>query len=171
MVPLWYVIHTHSKQEVRAECNLRGLNIETFAPQLKVRRQNSFTGEFQLVVKPLFTGYIFARFDLDSLLHKVRFTRGVHSLVSVSDGPVPLSEEMVDCMRGRVASDGFVHIGSSFNRGDRVVIKEGPLKNLTGIFEKEMKDSERVMILLDAVEYQARVLVDRNFLTKAISAG
>lgn len=171
MSPLWYVIHTHTKQEFRANCNLRILNIETFSPQLIARRENQYTGEYQSVVKPLFTGYIFARFDLESLLHRVRFTRGVHSLVSVGDTPAPVSQEIIDCIRERVAADGFLHIRSSFNPGDRVTIKEGPLKNLSGIFEREMKDSERVLVLLDTVEYQARVLVNQNLLKKAISGG
>ena len=74
MVPLWYVEHTHSKQEVRADCNLR-VWASTFAPQLKIRQENPFTGESQFVVKPLFTGYIFARFDLETLYHKIRFAR------------------------------------------------------------------------------------------------
>ena len=100
MVSPWYVVHTHPKQEIRADCNLRVFNIETVTPQLRVSRENPFTGEPQSVVKPLFTRYIFARFDLDNLYHKVRFTRGIHTLASVGDQPLPVSEEIVDVIRG-----------------------------------------------------------------------
>ena len=168
MVPQWYVVHTHPKQETRADYNLRVLKIDTFTPQLKERRERAFTGEPYFAVKPLFTGYLFARFNLESLYHKVRFTRGIHSLVSFGDMPVQVNEEIVDIIRARISQDGFVHIGTSFSPGDRVAIKEGPLKDFTGIFEREMKESERVMIMLDTVSYQARVLVDKNVLRKAL---
>lgn len=166
MVPLWYVVHTHSKQENRAATNLVAWNVETFSPQLKERRQHPFTGESYVVIKPLFTGYIFARFDLEKLYHKVRFTRGIHSLVSFGDNPVPVSQEVVDTIRVRIGKDGFVQIGTTFTPGDRVVIRRGPLKNFTGVFEREMSDSERVMILLDTVNYQARLLVEKDILNK-----
>jgi transcriptional antiterminator RfaH len=169
--PLWYAVHTHPKQEIRAEDNLRAWNIETFTPQFKERREHPFTGEPFSVVKPLFTGYIFARFDRESLYHKVRFTRGVHSLVGFADGPVPVDEEIINAIRSRIGKDGFVRVGERLMPGDQVIIKEGPLKDFTGIFEREMKESERVMILLNAVNYQARALVEKSMLKKALSFG
>jgi transcription antitermination factor NusG len=60
-----------------------------------------------------------------------------------------------------------VKIADEIKLGDEVVIKEGPLKDLTGIFEGRMKDSERVMVLLDVVSYQARVQLNTNALKKA----
>jgi transcription antitermination factor NusG len=38
-----------------------------------------------------------------------------------------------------------------FKKGDRIFIREGPFKNFYGIFERELKGSERVMILFDAM--------------------
>lgn len=167
MVPFWYVLRTHPKQETRAEGNLRAWNIETFNPQIKERRENRFTGEF-FVVRPLFTSYIFARFDLNSLYHKVRFTRGIHSLVCFADGPIPVDEEIINTIRSRTGKDRFVRVGVSLSPGDQVMIKEGPLRGFTGVFEREMKESERVMILLNTINYQARVQVNKNLLKKAI---
>lgn len=169
-VPRWYVVHTHPKQEDRADYNLRAWNIETFLPKFRERRHNPFTGEPLYVVKPLFTGYVFARFDLGSLYHKVRFTRGIHSLVSFGDSPNPVDEEIINIVRLRTGKDGFVRIGDELRPGDRVAIKEGPLKDFTGIFEREMKESERVMILLNTVGYQARALVERGVLKRVVSS-
>jgi transcription antitermination factor NusG len=68
--PRWYAIHTHPNQENRAYRNLQAWNLETFAPTLKVRRGNPFNGAHTYVTRPLFPRYIFARFDVDALLHK-----------------------------------------------------------------------------------------------------
>jgi len=46
--------------------------------------------------------------------------------------------------------------------GNIVEIQEGPLRGLQGIFEREMSDSERVVILLDTLAKGARVQVSRE---------
>lgn len=163
----WYVIQTNPRQESRASSNLMAWNVETFAPQMKEHRYNQYTGELRFVTKPLFPRYIFARFSPDKLLHKVRYTRGVHSLVSFGEGPVAVTDEIIEIIRSRIGKDGTVRIGEEFRPGDNVIVKDGPLKNFTGMFEKEMNDSDRVMILLDMVSYQAHIEIDKSLLRKA----
>jgi len=165
-VPNWYLIRTHPRQDDRAAENLRAWSVEVFAPRMLERRFNPFTDEPMLVVKPLFGGYLFARFILDDLFHKVRFTRGVHSMVSFGGYPIPVEEAIVDIIKSRTDKDGLVRIGEEINPGDRVIIKNGPLKGFTGIFERYLKESERVMILLNTVNYQAHVQVDKDLVKK-----
>ena len=161
-LPCWYAVHTHPRQEDRADQNMKAWDIDTFSPKLRERRQNPFTGEPFFVVKPLFTGYIFARFELASLYHKVRFTRGIHSLVCSGGSPVPVDEEIINIIRSRISKDGLVRIGDELQPGDLVVIKDGPLKDFTGVFEREMKDSERIMILLNTVNSQFHALLEKD---------
>ena len=59
--PSWYVLHTHPKQENRAESNLLSWNVETFVPRYKTRRRNQFKSNPGYTVRPLFPGYIFVR--------------------------------------------------------------------------------------------------------------
>jgi hypothetical protein len=47
-----------------------------------------------------------------------------------------------------------------------VVIRDGPLANLVGIFERDVEDGDRVLMLLTAISYQGRVTVDRHLLKK-----
>jgi transcriptional antiterminator RfaH len=161
----WYVIHTHTKQEGRAESNLRVLGISIFNPKTRERRYNQFSVMPAYVTKSLFPRYIFAQFNIHDLYHKVRYTRGVYSIVSFGDEPTPISEEIITMIQANI-EDGFVRINEEINPGDRVMIKDGPLKNFTGIFEREMKDSDRIRILLEAVSYQAHIEVDRDMVKK-----
>ncbi len=53
-----------------------------------------------------------------------------------------------------------------FREGDVVEVVHGPLAGLSGIFERPLKGNERVLLLLDAMTYQARAVVERASLTK-----
>jgi hypothetical protein len=46
------------------------------------------------------------------------------------------------------------------------LVKDGPLKNFAGIFEREMKDVDRIRILLETVSYQAHIEIDRDMVKK-----
>jgi transcriptional antiterminator RfaH len=158
----WYAVHTHVKQESRAADNLRAWNIEIFFPRIRDYRLNKYTEKLLYVIKPLFPGYIFAHFELDRFFHKVRFTRGVHSIVSLGDTPVPVDERVIEIITARIDQNGFVRIGEEIEPGAKVLIKAGPFKGLTGIFERETGANCRVKILLDSVYYQARVEIDKE---------
>jgi transcriptional antiterminator RfaH len=165
--PRWYLIHTQPKQESRAQYNLEAWKVETLAPKLKERRFNPYTGAPFYIIKPLFPSYIFARFKPE-LLGKVHYTRGVRRVVSFGDVPVTVEDQVIEAIRARTLEDGFVRIGEELKPGDRVLIKSGPLKNLSGVFERELKASERVTILLTSVTYQSRMTVERNIVQKEI---
>jgi transcriptional antiterminator RfaH len=167
----WYVIHTHPKQEDRASSNLRVLGVPIFNPKIKERRYNQFSIVPTYVAKSLFPRYIFARFKIDDLYHKVRFTRGVYSVVSFGEGPTPIDEEIIMLIRSNIKEDGFVRIDEEIKPGDRVMVKDGPLKNFAGIFEQEMKDTDRIRILLESVSYQAHIEIGRDMVKKASKAG
>ena len=133
---------------------------------MKQRRYNEFTGSPVQVVKPLFPRYIFACFDLDVLFHKVRYTRGVHSVVSFGDNPTRVDDDIIRLVQSQTGEDGFIRVGGQLKSGDEVVIKDGRLKGFRGVFERGMNDDERVVILLNAVSYQARLEIDRELVRK-----
>ena len=162
----WYAIHTLPNQENRAYCNLQAWDVEAFAPVLQSRRVNPFSGARYYVTKPLFSRYIFARFDVNVLLHKVNFTRGVSSVIGFGGHSTPIADEIIEILQHQVGNDGYIKIGETLNYGDQVIIKEGPLKNFIGIFKREVNQSERVRILLMAISYQSHVEIERELVKK-----
>ena len=163
----WYVVYTNPKQERRAESNLTAWGIETLNPKVKKRRINAFTGLAVCETAPLFPRYIFARFCADKFMHKVCFTRGVNSIVSFNNVPARVEDEAIELIRSNIDEAGFAQIGEPFKAGDRLLIQAGPLKGLVGVFEREMKDSERISLLLDAVTYQSHMIVGRELVVRA----
>ena len=160
-IPRWYAIHTHPKQENRAESNLKAWNVEVFLPRIRDCRFNELTYEPSYFIKPLFPGYLFARFALNNLLHKIRFTRGVHSVVCVGNVPAPVDDNVTEIIAAQIDEAGFVKIGAGLEPGAKVLIQAGPFKGLTGIFEREARSADRIKILLDCVSFQAHVEVER----------
>lgn len=161
----WYVVHTKANQESRADSNLRAWQVETFSPLVRKRRVNQLTQQASYRVGPLFPRYIFARFDSQTLLAKVRFTRGVHGIVSAGDEPVPVDDGDVEHLRMKVGEDGYVSSEEKkLRRGDKVLIHAGPLQGLSGVFEENVGPSDRVRILLANLYYQARLVVGQHLI-------
>ncbi len=150
----WYAVHTKPRQEAIAEAFLIQSGVEIFYPK---------TGP----AKPLFSGYIFVKFDPDTQLRLVKYSRGVSSVVSFGNKPARVDESLINSIKLRI-KDGFVVLEPpSFTRGEMVEIKEGPLEGISGIFDSRVKDSDRVVILLNAIALQSRVVVSSTSLRKS----
>ena len=149
----WHAIHTKPRQEATAEVFLSQSGIDTFYQKIAPG-------------KPLFTGYIFTRFDAETQLRLVKYSTGVSSIVSFGDKPATVDESLIEAIKARM-KDGLVFLDPpSFTKGESVEIKEGPLEGVRGIFDSRIKDSDRVIILLNAITSQSRMIVPAILLRK-----
>jgi len=160
----WYAIRTRPKEEDRAEMNLRTWQVQTFAPKLRELRASGYGGQY--VSKPLFSSYIFAHFNANKQLHNISYTRGVQNVVSFGGSPVSIADDVIILLRAKVDGDGFIRRDQELEPGDRVRINSGPFKSLVGIFKRRTKDKDRVRILLDAMNYQSHLLIDKEIVEK-----
>lgn len=153
----WYVVRTKPRQEYSVESNLSRAGIEVLCP--RIREAKRIRRKIQSVVTPLFPGYLFAKFCL-SRARIVMYATGVRSLVSFGHVPAVVPGDVIDSIRERLQG-GVVEIKvPSFNRGDAVRIKEGPLCGLEAVFEKEMIGQQRAMLLMKTLTCQVRVVLD-----------
>lgn len=160
--PRWYAIRTKPRSEDRANDNLLAWRVETFNPKLKKRVRDKVTGKTTEVIRPLFPGYIFARFDASRMLHKVRYTRAVHSVVCFADAPAAMEDECISYIRSRAGSDDCVQLEDELKPGDEVVVESGLLKGVRGILSKRLRDAERIKILLPQVTYAASLSIESH---------
>jgi transcriptional antiterminator RfaH len=159
----WYAIHTHPCREAVAAMNIERMGLEVFLP--KIKQQKSVWGVAKSVIKPLFPGYLFARFTPSTYLHLIHYARGVRQVVGNRERPLPVDDEIIMAVRSGIGDEGYVEIEPNImRRGDRVVVQEGPLQGLIGTLDTEVDDRTRVIILLEAIEYQARLLIDKRCL-------
>jgi transcriptional antiterminator RfaH len=161
----WYVIQTKPKKEEDAKSYLSMKGLEIFNPLMEnfVIRNGVVTKEY----RPLFPGYMFGKFDLEQDYSLVRWGRGVKKVLSLGGGyPTPLAEEVIEVIKRRTDSNGIVRKTYHFEANDRIRIKSGPLKDLLGIFERWVSDSERVRVLLNLIGYHPEVELHYSMIEK-----
>ena len=159
----WFAIQARPGAEAAAESNLRALPVETLLP-LARRLVHHATRRPRMAVRPLFPGYLFARFCAAASLRAVSYSRGVLRVVGGGGRPWAVDDVIVADIRERIGPEGCVEIGERPLRvGDSVRINTGPLSGWAGIFDCELSDAERVVILIETLK-QGRVVIRRDCL-------
>jgi transcriptional antiterminator RfaH len=160
----WYVIQTKPKKEEEAKSYLSTKGVEIFNPLTE-----SFVlrnGRMNKEPKPLFPNYIFGRFDLNQDYPLVRWARGVKRVLGFGGYPIPVAEDVIEVIKKRTDNNGIVRKDYHFEPNDLVRIKAGPLKDLLGIFDRWVSDSERVRVLLNLIGYQPAVDIHCSMIEK-----
>jgi transcriptional antiterminator RfaH len=160
---LWYAIQTKPQHETRAEQNLRVCGFETFAPTIRERSPLKIGTQTGYRLAPLFPGYIFARFVAEQHVWCIRRTSGVRDVVDFGNGPARVDDDVIELLRARETPTEAPRLVP----GEKVIIQDGPLRSLVGVLERETKGCERVAVLLSAIHWRARAVVDAHSLAKA----
>ncbi len=148
----WYCIYTKPKKE---ECVCRLLrkfnDIELFNPKLK--RKRLARGQVSEIVEELFPCYIFSRFNPLTYYHLIKYTQGVNEVVGDSTGnPYAVDPTIINEIKAQ-SEQGYIQIKpAEFQRGDPVVIQEGPFEGWKGTFLNKCKANERVSVLLNLIK-------------------
>jgi len=159
----WFIVQTKPREEERALFHLRQKGIEVYLPRMEVMTFHA--GRWNLVHKPLFPSYLFARFIARELLDTVRWTQGVAKILIDSARPIPIKDEIIDRIKGLEGPDGIIR-RQKFKKGDKIRIVRGPLKDITGIFQCWRSDRGRVMLLLNLISYQAKIELHYSLVEK-----
>jgi transcription antitermination factor NusG len=160
----WFIINSKPKQEFDAEKNLRSLAIPVYLPvYAKKIKKNRVKVER---VTPLFSGYLFAQFDIRELYQKVRYTRGVKTILGYNEYLWTIADEKIQDIKSR-ESNGLVVLRKreeSFQKGDRILIDEGDFEGWEGIFQEELPDRERAIIMLTNIQFSSKLILPKKYL-------
>jgi transcriptional antiterminator RfaH len=162
----WYAVYTKARQEERAESNLRAWGVKTFMPKIRERRRQQGYAKTTNVVKHLFPRYIFAQFDSDNVLHKVKYTRGVCDVVRFGEKPCPVDDVIIETIQSEMGEAGFIKLEEDIRNGDKVVIQAGPFTSLCGTVERGLSDCDRLTVLLSSVSFQGRLMIEKALVKK-----
>ena len=161
---LWFVVHTKPGNEERVRSNLTNQEIESFLPKLKSYQYKS--GKMAPRIRPLFPNYLFAKLDVEAHYYKVKWTRGVNKILGSKFGPIPIAEGVVEMIKKRAGEDNLVELVDDLKDGDTIQVTSGPLKDLMGIFKKEMSSRGRVRVLLSLIGVDVPVQISRYQIKK-----
>ncbi len=160
----WFIISTKPKQEFVAEQSLKQLGANVYLPlyQKKVKKNK----EKVEVICPLFSGYLFAQFSVIELYHKIRYTRGVKSVLGNNEGLWTIDRDKIEDIKTREENGVVTMISREkhFKSGDRITIDEGAFDGWEGVFYEELPDNQRAIIMLTNVSYTSKLIVLKKFL-------
>ena len=154
----WYVLKVQSNREKSIR--------EAIVKRIKIEQLEEFVGEVlvptekvteikdgkkRVMERKFFPGYIMIHLELnDDTWFAIRETPGVGDFVGADGKPVPMTEQDVAKMLGRKEEGDKAEprLKISFQKGDRVKIKEGTFENFEGDVDEviESKGLVRVMI-------------------------
>lgn len=163
---IWHVAQTQSQREQRAAAELDKQGFEVFLP--RYLKQVRHARRKVSVAASLFPGYLFVGFGPQARWRSINGTVGVIRLVMAAGQPAPLESGVVDGLMARCDEKGFIPLPSRdvIQPGDVVCIRDGSFAQSLGLFE-EVKDSDRVAILLDLLGRKVRVVLDAAQVEKA----
>jgi transcriptional antiterminator RfaH len=147
-MPRWYVIQCKPREERRALENLERQGFACYLPVLTVEKLRS--GGRRELLEPLFPAYLFIHLnELSDNWQPIRSTRGVLRLVRFREYPVPVRDEIIECIRQRLASSESRRC--YLEPGDRVRITDGPFSDIEAIFVAN-DGHERAALLMTVLQ-------------------
>jgi len=155
----WYAVYTKPRQERIARENLERQSFEAYMPLMRVRRKRR--DKWVEAIEPMFSRYLFIRLALGTTnVASIRSTRGVTGMVQCGNSLVQVPENFISTLMQAADSDTGVHTPEPdlLQEGDAVVLTDGPLANLRGIF-KAADGYARATILLRLLGAETEVAV------------
>ena len=142
----WYVLHVLSNHEKRVAQHLQVRSIEHYLPVYKEKVR--WTDRTVMTERPLFSGYVFARFDRQSRIPVVS-TPGVLRLLGDQRWDLVEDEEL-EKIRTGLAKGLTLRPHPTITVGTRVQILDGVFAGVEGVVS-ELRQQCRVVITLAAV--------------------
>lgn len=154
----WYCIRSQPKHEHLAAGHLKAdAGVEVFLPRIRFRRSTRKGPVW--FTEALFPNYLFARFELRSMLRQVHHTSGVAGIIHFGDQFPSISDIAIAELQSAVGTEDVKVIPPEFEQGDSVLISGGSFHGLTAVVTRVMPSRERVAVLLEFLGRETSVEV------------
>jgi transcriptional antiterminator RfaH len=154
----WFVVRTKPQAEEKAARHLANQGFAAYLP--RYRRRIRHARRSMVVLRPLFPGYLFVELDPEHRRWRsINGTIGVNEILSNGNVPLAVPEAIVAEIRSREDETGAVKLAPPlFRRGQAVRLIEGPLADVSALFE-EMRDENRIVLLVSLLGRKVRMQV------------
>jgi transcriptional antiterminator RfaH len=154
----WFVVRTQPRTEEKAVRHLSNQGFATYLP--RYRRRIRHARQNKIVLRPLFPSYLFVSLDPDRCRWRsINGTIGVREIVTNGLTPIPVHKQVIEEIRAREDQTGAVRLSPpAFRRGQIVRMLDGPLADLSALFE-EMRDEDRAVLLVSLLGRKVRLQV------------
>jgi transcription antitermination factor NusG len=126
----WYPVYTHPRAEKKARLALEGKGIQVYLPLR--RQQKQWSDRKKWVDEPFIKSYIFV-YITEHEQTEVLMTKGVARFIYFGSKIASMPARQIDDLKLLMASPLELEITEeSLQPGEKIVIKAGPLKGMTG---------------------------------------
>jgi transcriptional antiterminator RfaH len=151
----WFIVQIKPNAYNRAEKNLNKQGFETFSPMYNITKRKA--SKFTNLTKPLFSGYMFISFDINSSKWgKINSTYGVSRLITFNSMLKSVPTSFINGLMNRCDISGKLLTEKEIKKGDHVKFTHGPFANLIASVEKIEAD-QRIWILLNLMGRQTKI--------------
>jgi transcription antitermination factor NusG len=162
----WFALQVRTRHESGVSNYLHGQGYESFLPLYKCRKR--WSDRVKEVETPLFSGYLFCRFDPQDRLPIMK-TPGVMQIVGVNRVPVPVDEGEINAIQTLVASGIPNQPWPFLQVGEKVRIESGSLSGLEGIL-MEFRGTQRLVLSITLLQRSVSVEIDSAFVSPTASS-
>ena len=156
----WYAIRVKSNREWTTTQALRGKDLEVFLPIYRQSRARS--GQRRTVEVPLFSGYVFSRFNIHNRL-PVLTTPGVVHIVGFGNVPEPVDQDQMEVVL-EIANSGLtVSPHPYLAAGQKIRLERGPLRGASGTVLRE-RDGDRLVVSVSLLQRSIAVAVEPEWI-------
>lgn len=157
---VWFAASTQPQKETVALENLRRQGFQAFCPFERVVRRHA--GKSVTLTAPVFRGYVFVRMDpAHARWRSINGTRGVRSLVTSGDHPLPIRPGVVETLVASTDRDGILAFAAPLLPGMAVRLRQGPFAEQLGVIER-LDGDRRLVLLMNLLGGPIRTAVDRD---------
>jgi transcriptional antiterminator RfaH len=159
----WFCIRSQPKREHIAAAHLRMLpEIEVFCPRLRLRKATR--RGVVTFIECLFPNYLFARFEANSLLDKVKHSPSVSTIVHFGNRIPTVPDDVISELSSAFPETEILDCDRHVESGDAVTVGEGPFMGMKATVLRVMTPYQRVEVLLELLGRTTPVIVNPSVL-------
>jgi transcription antitermination factor NusG len=156
--PSWYAVRTRSNFERRAADEVSAKGIETYLPAF--REVSRWTDRKKVIERPLFAGYLFARFvDSGPARLSVLKTPGVVRILGTGGSIEAVPQGEIEAIRKMLSANISCFAHPFLREGNRVRIRNGALKGVEGLLVR-FKNQHRLVLSVELLCQSVAMEVD-----------
>lgn len=152
----WLCVQVKSGGEFKSALGLRERGYESFVPVFEQKRQ--WSDRVKIVQVPLFTGYVFLRFNSASS-HPAVTAPGVLRFVGTGKTPAPIEDSEIEALQLTTRTGLLCGPCAFLEVGQEVEVRLGPLASLRGKIVR-FKNKQRLILSVNLIKKSMFVEVD-----------
>lgn len=160
----WIAVNTNPHREHIVLEHLHRQALTAYCPM--IRKHRSHARRVEMVLRPLFPGYLFVQANTDLRWRPILTTHGVRTVVRTGDEPSFVDDALIANLKAREVDGAIVRPPRPYRVGQEVRIAGGPFDGFIATI-LELDEKDRLLVLLDVMHRGIKVKLNGGMVTPA----